>query len=238
MSDKVSIIHRHLDVYSNGYINFEELQCLQLITSGSELTPDQYEMACQSLGCHTRDGIPIDALKLTYASEGQIWVSYGRRKIEILRDREKPTTTLPIPPPQPPPPPPPPRVHVCKGRGGKEVKILLGFFHVNKHKYCWYEWCFFFFFPFFSMQPSLYARYNSPTCAHQQLTHTTYPFVWRGFSNPPPHLRNRWSIAGGGKWVVIYIPLPPPAWATNPQTRKWWGVGCRSSGRVFWRFDH
>jgi alanyl-tRNA synthetase len=68
--DKVGALHEHFDRDGDGYLNFHELGDLQYKTSGSELDQDQYVMVCKALSCHPTKGIPVEALRLTYASEG------------------------------------------------------------------------------------------------------------------------------------------------------------------------
>ena len=68
--DKVRAIHEHFDKDKDGYLNFEELSSLQLITSGAEMEGKQYGMVCQALRCRPSQGLPLDALKLTYAADG------------------------------------------------------------------------------------------------------------------------------------------------------------------------
>eukprot|EP00540_Astrosyne_radiata_P002453 CAMPEP_0116826510 /NCGR_PEP_ID=MMETSP0418-20121206/2567_1 /TAXON_ID=1158023 /ORGANISM="Astrosyne radiata, Strain 13vi08-1A" /LENGTH=106 /DNA_ID=CAMNT_0004455149 /DNA_START=109 /DNA_END=429 /DNA_ORIENTATION=+ len=68
--DRVRAIHEHFDKDEDGYLKFEELAALQRVTSGTTLEGDQYVMACRALECHPNKGISIEALRLTYASEG------------------------------------------------------------------------------------------------------------------------------------------------------------------------
>lgn len=68
--DKVGAIHEFFDRDQDGYLNKKELADLQYKTSGTELDSDQYVMVCKALGCHPNEGIPIDALRLTYAADG------------------------------------------------------------------------------------------------------------------------------------------------------------------------
>ena len=68
--DKVVAIHEHFDKDGDGYLNYEELRSLQLCTSGNDLDSSVYAMICSALGCQPHKGISIDALRLTYASEG------------------------------------------------------------------------------------------------------------------------------------------------------------------------
>jgi len=68
--DKVRLIHEHFDRDNDGFLNFEELSSLQLITSGAEMDGTSFGMVCQMLGCKPSQGLGIDALKLTYAAQG------------------------------------------------------------------------------------------------------------------------------------------------------------------------
>jgi len=70
MADKVRQLHEHFDADGDGYLSFEEIRSLQLLTSGADMPPDQYVMVCRALGCHPTKGISLEALRLTYASEG------------------------------------------------------------------------------------------------------------------------------------------------------------------------
>lgn len=66
--DKVKAIHEHFDKDKDGYLSFQELSSLQLITSGAEMDGKQFGMVCQALGCRPSQGLSFDALKLTYAA--------------------------------------------------------------------------------------------------------------------------------------------------------------------------
>lgn len=68
--DKVRTLFEHFDKDGDKYLNFPELAALQVATSGDILTEDMYVMACRALGCPPSQGLSLDALKLTYASEG------------------------------------------------------------------------------------------------------------------------------------------------------------------------
>jgi|AntRauTorckE5430_2_1112549.scaffolds.fasta_scaffold41043_1 hypothetical protein len=68
--DKVRLIHEHFDKDNDGFLNFEELSSLQLITSGAEMDGSSFGMICQALGCKPSQGLGLDALKLTYAAQG------------------------------------------------------------------------------------------------------------------------------------------------------------------------
>ena len=68
--DKVRAIHEHFDKDKDGYLNFQELSSLQLITSGSEMDGGQYGMVCQAFGCAPSQGLTLTELKLTYAADG------------------------------------------------------------------------------------------------------------------------------------------------------------------------
>lgn len=66
--DKVRAIHEHFDKDKDGYLCFQELSSLQLITSGAEMSGTQFGMVCQALGCRPSQGLGLDQLKLTYAA--------------------------------------------------------------------------------------------------------------------------------------------------------------------------
>jgi hypothetical protein len=68
--DKVGAIHEHFDRDKDGHLNKDELGDLQHKTSGNELTSDQYVMVCKAMGCHPNKGIPVEALRMTYAADG------------------------------------------------------------------------------------------------------------------------------------------------------------------------
>ena len=68
--DRVKAIHEHFDIDADGYLNFEELAALQKVTEGVRLTEENYIMACRALECSPAKGISVQALKLTYASDG------------------------------------------------------------------------------------------------------------------------------------------------------------------------
>ncbi|KAL3931069.1 MAG: hypothetical protein SGBAC_011474 [Bacillariaceae sp.] len=69
--DRVRSLHEHFDANEDGHLNFPELAALQKATEGSTMTEDMYVMACKALDCKDPHlGISIDALRLTYASEG------------------------------------------------------------------------------------------------------------------------------------------------------------------------
>lgn len=68
--DKVAAIHEHFDKDNDGCLNYEELRSLQLCTSGSDMDESLYVMICRGFGCHPNQGVSIDALRLTYASDG------------------------------------------------------------------------------------------------------------------------------------------------------------------------
>lgn len=70
MVDRVRALHEHFDVDKDGYLSFEELRSLQLLTSGSDMSTDQYLMVCKALECSPGKGITLDALRLTYAADG------------------------------------------------------------------------------------------------------------------------------------------------------------------------
>lgn len=68
--DKVRRIHEHFDKDKDGFLNFQELSSLQLITSGADMDGSMFGMVCQTLGCRPSQGLTLDALKLTYAAPG------------------------------------------------------------------------------------------------------------------------------------------------------------------------
>ena len=68
--DMVGAIHEFFDRDHDGFLNQNELAELQYQTSGTVLDRDQYIMACKALGCPPHQGIPLDALRLTYAADG------------------------------------------------------------------------------------------------------------------------------------------------------------------------
>ncbi|CAJ1932382.1 unnamed protein product [Cylindrotheca closterium] len=68
--DRVRSLHEQFDANEDGHLNFSELAALQMATEGNTMTEDMYVMACKALDCNPHKGISIDALRLTYASEG------------------------------------------------------------------------------------------------------------------------------------------------------------------------
>jgi Ca2+-binding EF-hand superfamily protein len=68
--DRVRSLHEHFDKDEDGHLNFEELAALQKATEGVILSEEMYVMVCRTLDCKPNKGISIDALRLTYASEG------------------------------------------------------------------------------------------------------------------------------------------------------------------------
>jgi Ca2+-binding EF-hand superfamily protein len=68
--DRVRSLHEHFDKNEDGQLNFEELAALQKATEGVILSEAMYVMVCRALDCKPDKGISIDALRLTYASEG------------------------------------------------------------------------------------------------------------------------------------------------------------------------
>ena len=70
MKDKVSAIHSHFDRDKDGHLNYSELRSLQLVTSGADMTTEQYKQVCAALNCHVDRGLCLNALKFTYAAEG------------------------------------------------------------------------------------------------------------------------------------------------------------------------
>jgi hypothetical protein len=51
-------------------VNRTTVAALQKATEGVILKEEMYLMACRALDCHPSNGISLDALKLTYASDG------------------------------------------------------------------------------------------------------------------------------------------------------------------------
>mmetsp|Transcript_12965 Transcript_12965/g.38090 ORF Transcript_12965/g.38090 Transcript_12965/m.38090 type:complete len:147 (-) Transcript_12965:626-1066(-) len=70
MADKAKLIFDHFDRDKDERLNYEELRLLQLITSGADMTPENYEMACRALQCEPRKGVTLGAMKITYAAGG------------------------------------------------------------------------------------------------------------------------------------------------------------------------
>ena len=70
MKDKIATLFEHFDRDKDGHLNYNELKSLQLQTSGADMTPDQYKHVCVMLDCHPDKGLSLNAIKLTYASEG------------------------------------------------------------------------------------------------------------------------------------------------------------------------
>ena len=70
MKDKVAAIHAHFDRDNDDHLNYAELRSLQLVTSGADMTREQYKQVCATLNCHVDKGLCLDALKFTYAAEG------------------------------------------------------------------------------------------------------------------------------------------------------------------------
>jgi hypothetical protein len=70
MKDKVSAIHSHFDRDKDGHLNYSELRSLQLVTSGADMTTEQYKQVCVALNCHVDRGLCLNSLKFTYAAEG------------------------------------------------------------------------------------------------------------------------------------------------------------------------
>ena len=68
--DKVRLLHEQFDKDKDGFLNFPEIRSLQLHTSGEDMDENNYVMVCRALDCHPNKGISVDALRLTYASEG------------------------------------------------------------------------------------------------------------------------------------------------------------------------
>ena len=77
-TDKVKKIHEYFDKDKDGYLNFQELSALQLVTSGQEMDGTQYGMVCQALQVAPSKGLPLDALKLTYAAGANIDDDYNK----------------------------------------------------------------------------------------------------------------------------------------------------------------
>ena len=76
--DKVRAIHEHFDKDKDGFLNFEELSSLQLVTSGAEMDGTQFGMVCQAIGCRPSQGLGLDALKLTYAAGANVDEDYDK----------------------------------------------------------------------------------------------------------------------------------------------------------------
>ena len=70
MIDRVRLIHEEFDKDKDGFLNYFELRALQYATSQTELTPDQYKMVCEALGCSPSEGLDVESIRLTYASGG------------------------------------------------------------------------------------------------------------------------------------------------------------------------
>jgi hypothetical protein len=68
--DKVQVLFEYFDKDVDGYLNYAELRKLQSATSGVVLSEEMYIMACKALNCHPSQGLSLDALKFTYASDG------------------------------------------------------------------------------------------------------------------------------------------------------------------------
>jgi hypothetical protein len=70
--DKVKILFENFDIDQDDRLNYNELSSLQRATSPEEesLTKKMYLMVCTSLACHPDQGISLEALKFTYASDG------------------------------------------------------------------------------------------------------------------------------------------------------------------------
>jgi hypothetical protein len=70
--DKVKILFENFDIDQDKRLNYNELASLQRATSPEEesLTKKMYLMVCTSLACHPDQGISLEALKFTYASDG------------------------------------------------------------------------------------------------------------------------------------------------------------------------
>mmetsp|Transcript_4029 Transcript_4029/g.5292 ORF Transcript_4029/g.5292 Transcript_4029/m.5292 type:complete len:135 (-) Transcript_4029:375-779(-) len=68
--DKIRCLHEHFDKDEDGYLKLSELAALQKATEGVILTEEMYLMACSALNCPPSTGISLNALKLTYASDG------------------------------------------------------------------------------------------------------------------------------------------------------------------------
>ena len=84
--DRVRAVHEHFDVDGDGYLNFSELAALQKATEGVKLSEENFVMACKALGCQPNKGISLDALKLTYASNGASIGTYSDDCTNVRRD--------------------------------------------------------------------------------------------------------------------------------------------------------
>ena len=70
MRDKIAALHSHFDRDDDGFLRYEELCQLQLVTSGADMSPNQYRHVCTMLECDPGRGLTLDALRLTYAADG------------------------------------------------------------------------------------------------------------------------------------------------------------------------
>lgn len=86
--DKVGAIHKFFDRDQDGFLNKDELADLQYKTSGTVLDSDQYVMVCKALGCQPNKGIPLDALRLTYAADG---TNLDDDYYKVFPEKKKPT---------------------------------------------------------------------------------------------------------------------------------------------------
>ena len=76
--DKVRALFEHFDHDHDGRLRFQELSALQSATTNNTdgdgspppLSEEMYVMACQSLNCHPDEGLRLEALKFTYAADG------------------------------------------------------------------------------------------------------------------------------------------------------------------------
>mmetsp|Transcript_1126 Transcript_1126/g.2656 ORF Transcript_1126/g.2656 Transcript_1126/m.2656 type:complete len:165 (-) Transcript_1126:169-663(-) len=78
--DKVRVLFERFDVDKDGRLKLRELAALQAATSSKSksnsssesksLSEEMYVMVCQSLNCHPDEGLSLEALKFTYAADG------------------------------------------------------------------------------------------------------------------------------------------------------------------------
>lgn len=68
--DLVKELFEKFDADKDGFLSFRETAKLQLVTSGVEMTGDQYALACKTLECHPSLGLTLKGLRWTYAAEG------------------------------------------------------------------------------------------------------------------------------------------------------------------------
>lgn len=97
--DRVRAIHEHFDRDQDGYLNYQELSDLQQATSGSPLADgDQYVMICRTLECKPNQGISVEALRLTYASDGTNLGKTEERHVWFLQNPSSPSSRFALGP--------------------------------------------------------------------------------------------------------------------------------------------